>query len=185
MESLETNRLMLRPWRLSDVEDLYDYAKSNLVGPNAGWPPHESLNESREIIKKFVDEACVYAMELKSSNKVIGGIGIHRRKPDPALKDLNQREIGYVLNPKYWGNGYVPEATNRLIEYGFEDLSLDLIWCGHYRDNYKSKRVNEKCGFKFHFKKNEELSLLNKKKVETWYYKITKNDYFKMKNREN
>ena len=178
MERLMTNRLILRPWKLSDVEDLYDYAKSDLVGPNAGWPPHEWISESRAIIKKFIDEKCVYAIELKSSNKVIGGIGIHKREPDPALKDLKQREIGYVLNPKYWGNGYVPEATNGLIKYGFEVLSLDLIWCGHYSDNYKSKRVNEKCGFKFHFKKNETLSLLENKTVETWYYKMTRNDYF-------
>lgn len=92
---------------------------------------------------------------------------------------MKQREIGYVLNPDYWGNGYVPEATKRLIKFGFEELNLDLVWCGHYSDNYKSKRVNEKCGFKFHFKKKETLCLLDHKVVETWYYKISKDEYFK------
>lgn len=179
IEILMTDRLILRPWQLSDAKDLYEYAKNDLVGPNAGWPPHQSIEESIEIIEKFIQEESVYAIVLKSQNKVIGGIGLHERCPDEAFKTLKQREIGYVLNPKYWGNGFVPEATDRLIEYGFESLKLDLIWCGHYKNNYKSKRVNEKCGFKFHFIKNEILKLLDNKPVETYYYKITKTDYFK------
>lgn len=181
MKKLETNRLILRPWKLSDAEDLYEYAKSDLVGPNAGWPPHESIDDSIEILKQFIDGESVYAIELKNQNKVIGGIGIHNRQPDDQLKHFKQREIGYVLNPSHWGNGYVPEATHRLIKYGFEELNLDLIWCGHYSDNYKSKRVNEKCGFKYHFKKEETLCLLDHKTVETWYYKITRKDYIMRK----
>lgn len=54
MERSMTNRLILSPWKLSDDEDLYDYAKNNFVGPNAEWLPHESIEESREIIKKFI-----------------------------------------------------------------------------------------------------------------------------------
>lgn len=178
MKKLETERLILRPWKLSDAEDLYEYAKNDLVGPNAGWPPHHSIGESEKIILQFIAGECVYAIELKSESKVIGGIGIHNRQPDESLEHLKQREIGYVLNPNYWGNGYVPEATQRLIRHGFEELNLDLIWCGHYSDNLKSKRVNEKCGFIFHFKKKETLCLLDNKVVETWYYKLTKKDYY-------
>lgn len=177
MKHLMTNRLILREWKLSDSKDLFEYAKSDLVGPNAGWPPHESEETSKEIIKDFIDEGCVYAVELKESSKVIGGIGIHQRKPDSDLEMLNQRELGYVLNPEYWGRGIIPEAVNKLIEYGFEDLNLDIIWCGHYSENVKSKRVIEKCGFKYHMKKDETLALLDNKKVETWFYKIDKTDY--------
>jgi RimJ/RimL family protein N-acetyltransferase len=177
MKTLETSRLLLREWKLSDSKDLFEYAQSDLVGPNAGWPPHENEEKSKEIIKDFIASKCIYAIELKETGKVIGGIGIHERQPDSALKDLNQRELGYVLNPAYWGRGIVPEAVNRLIQFGFEDLNLDIIWCGHYKENIKSKRVNEKCGFKYHMKKEETLTLLDNKKVETWYYKIEKNAY--------
>ena len=45
------------------------------------------------------------------------------RKPDDSLSDLKQKEIGYVLNPKYWGNEFIPEAVNYLIRYGF-----NLVW---------------------------------------------------------
>jgi len=178
MTEFKTDRLLLRNWKLSDSQDLYEYGKSDLVGPNAGWPPHKSENESKEIIEMFIRDDDVLAIELKSENKVIGGIGLHNKIPDESLKDLNQREIGYVLNPKYWGNGYIPEAVNGLLKMGFEELQLDLIWCGHFEDNIKSKRVNEKCGFIFQFKKDSKLGLLNNKPVTTWYYKLSSNDYF-------
>lgn len=177
MERLTTERLILREWRESDSSDLYEYAKSDLVGPNAGWKPHKDENESKEIIKMFIENNDVYAIFLKSENKVIGSIGFHNRKPDEKLDNLEQREIGYVLNPKYWGNEYVPEAVNRLINYGFNELNLDLIWCGHYDFNNKSKRVTEKCGFKYKFTKNEKIKLLDNKEVNTLYYNILKFEY--------
>lgn len=101
---------------------------------------------------------------------MIGGIGLHNRKLDVSLEDLEQREIGYVLNPKYWGNGYVPEAVMALIKYGFEKMNLDLIWCGHYDFNIKSKRVNEKCGFKYRFTRTENLERLDDIEVIRYEY---------------
>lgn len=177
MDMLNTERLILRKWRESDSFDLYEYAKSDLVGPNAGWKPHKSEDESKEIIKMFINNNDTYAIVLKSENKVIGGIGLHNRKPDEKLYNLEQREIGYVLNPTYWGNGYVPEAVNCLLNYAFNELDLDLIWCGHFDFNSNSKRVSEKCGFKYKFTKDEKLSLLDNKEVKTLYYNILKSEY--------
>lgn len=172
MKQLETKRLILRNWKLTDSTDLFEYAKSELVGPNAGWKPHKDEIESKKIIEMFIKEDDVFAIELKSEKKVIGSIGVHKRTPDSALKEFNQREIGYVLNPQYWGNGFVPEAVNRVIEHCFEELDLDIIWCGHFDFNTKSKRVVEKCGFKYHLSKEETLKSLDNKKVTTLYYNI-------------
>ena len=177
METIITERLILREWKESDSKDLYEYAKSELVGPNAGWPPHKSEEESKDVIKMFIKENDTYAVVLKTENKVIGSIGFHDRKPDDSLVDLRQKEIGYVLNPKYWGSGVIPEAVNCLIQYGFNELHLDLIWCGHFDFNHNSKRVNEKCGFKYRFKKDEKLKLLDNKEVTTLYYCIFKSDF--------
>lgn len=177
MYEIETERLYLRNWTPSDSEDLYEYGKSPLVGPSAGWPPHKSVQESREIIDVFIRNDDVLAVELKSEGKVIGGVGLHHRTPDQMRRHLNQREIGYVLNPGYWGNGYIPEAVYGLLDIGFHRMNLDLIWCGHFEENLKSKRVNEKCGFNFQFKKNTSLRLMNNRKVVTWYYSLTKEEY--------
>lgn len=149
METLITERLILREWKETDSKDLYEYAKSELVGPNAGWPPHKNEEESKEIIKMFIRDDNTYAIVLKEENKVIGGIGLHDRKPDDSLTELKQKEIGYVLNPKYWGRGIIPEAVNCLLKYGF----------------------------KYRFQKNEKLRLLDNKEVTTLYYCMFKSHY--------
>ena len=176
MKETETKRLLLRNWTLEDSSDMFEYAKSDLVGPNAGWPPHKTEEESKKIISNFIKDDDVLAVVLKSENKVIGSIGLHDRRPDEKITS-NQREIGYVLNPAYWGNGYIPEAVDGLLSLGFNDLSLDLIWCGHFEENMKSKRVIEKCGFNFKFKKDEAKPLLNNKVVTLLYYNITREEY--------
>ena len=167
----------MRNWQESDSSDLYEYAKSELVGPNAGWKPHQNEEESKEIIKMFIKNNDSYAIVLKSENKVIGSIGLHHRKPDETLNDLKQREIGYVLNPNYWGKGFIPEAVNCLLNYGFNELNLDLIWCGHFDFNNNSKRVNEKCGFNYQFTKREKRKLLDNQEVNTLYYNLSKAEY--------
>lgn len=172
MKELETERLLLREWSQNDAEDLFEYAQTDLVGPNAGWPPHEDIEVSKSIIDMFIEENDVYAIELKSENKVIGGIGIHNTCPDESMKEHKQKEIGYVLNPKYWGQGIAPEAVEKVIEFCFQDLNLDILWCGHFDFNDKSKRVNEKCGFNYCFTKEIELKLLGDKKVSMMYYNM-------------
>ncbi|MEG0371171.1 MAG: GNAT family N-acetyltransferase [Clostridium sp.] len=174
---LKTERLILRKWKEKDSSDLYEYGKSELVGPNAGWPPHKNEDESRQEIKDLIKNAYSYAIVLKSENKVIGGISLHNRIPDESLSHLNQMEMGYVLSPKYWGLGIAPEAAQCLMLYGFNELNLDLIWCGHFDFNPRSKRVSEKCGFKYRFKAKEYLWLLDDKPVTTLYYNIYKDEY--------
>lgn len=177
MKTLTTERLILRAWKETDLDDLYEYAKNELVGPNAGWAVHKSKEESKEIIDMFIRSGETYAIVLKKEDRVIGSIGLHDRKPDMDIVEVNQREIGYVLNPKYWGMGIMPEAVNCLLEYGFSELNLDLIWCCHFDFNSKSKRVIEKCGFKYKFQKKEKLKALGDKEVTTLCYNISKIDY--------
>ncbi|MDR7072447.1 GNAT family N-acetyltransferase [Fictibacillus barbaricus] len=177
MNRIITERLLLREWKETDSKDLFEYAKSKLVGPNAGWRPHKSEEESKEIIQMFISNGDSYAIELSSEKKVIGGIGLHDRKPDEALDHLKQKEIGYVLNPDFWGKGFVPEAVNSLLRYGFKELDLDLIWCGHYDFNHNSKRVNEKCGFNYQFEKEVKLDRLDGREVKSLYYSISKSQY--------
>lgn len=117
MKRIESERLILREWTLDDCDDLFEYAKSDLVGPSAGWKPHESIEETKSIIEMFIREGDTYAIKLKSSDKVIGSIGLHESYPDESVKSLAQKEVGYVLNPKHWGKGYIPEAVERIKTY--------------------------------------------------------------------
>ena len=145
--TIVTERLTLRPWKLTDVEDLYEYASVDGVGQMAGWTPHQSMSESLEILKRFIDGKKTFALEYKG--KVIGSLGIEKyNEADfPEYNYKLGREIGYVLSKDYWGQGFMPEAVRAVCMYLFDNLHLDFIVCGHFIDNVQSMRVQEKCGF--------------------------------------
>lgn len=147
---LTTNRLILRPWEESDAENLYKYASDPEVGPVAGWPVHTSVENSLEIIRTVFSVPETYAVCLKEDNKAIGSIGLMiGQQSNIGLPD-NEAEIGYWIGVPFWGKGLIPEAVMEIIRYAFDELKLDALWCGYFDGNEKSKRVQEKCGFKYH-----------------------------------
>ena len=148
---LETNRLVLGPFKRSDLDDFYAYAKVWGVGQMAGWLPHQSIKQSQEILEKFIEGEKTFAIVYKNNHKVIGSIGIENLTniDEEKLKKLKGRELGFVLSKEYWGLGIMPEAVKKVIDYLFHDCNLDFITCSYFIDNNQSKRVQEKCGFKF------------------------------------
>jgi len=148
---LETDRLILRAFEMSDLDDFYEYASVEGVGEMAGWRHHESREKSLEILKLFISEDKTFAICLKENGKVIGSLGVERYGMEEALTEFDGykgREIGYVLGKDYWGRGIMPEAVKAVIGYLFEVCDLDFLTCGYYDFNRQSKRVQEKCGFK-------------------------------------
>ena len=145
---LETERTILRPFREEDAEDVYAYASDPRVGTAAGWKPHESVAESREIIRTVFASPTEFAVVDRASGRVIGSAGFIAR---PEVGRHTSNEIGYSLHPAYWGRGIMPEVVRRLLRFGFEDLGFSEIWCAHAVANRQSRRVIEKCGFLFAF----------------------------------
>lgn len=145
-----TSRLILRPWDESDAETLYQYAKDPEVGPIAGWPPHTSVENSREIIRNVLAVPGTYAVCLKDDNKAIGSVGLLiGDKSNIAGLSNSEAEIGYWIGVPFWGRGLIPEAVSYLMKYAFEILDMKRLWCGYFDGNIKSKRVQEKCGFRY------------------------------------
>ena len=72
---METKRILLRPWQESDAETLFKYASDPEVGPRAGWPPHQSVEESLEIIRNFFSAEGMWAVIWKESGEAIGCVG--------------------------------------------------------------------------------------------------------------
>ena len=147
---LETERLILRPWKESDAEDLYRYASHPDVGPIAGWAVHMSVENSREIIRDVLSAPETYAVVLKETCQPVGSIGLMLGKASNIGLPDTEGEIGYWVGVPFWGQGLIPEAVRELMRYGFEQLNLSKIWCGYFDGNIKSKRVQEKCGFRYH-----------------------------------
>lgn len=147
---LETERLILRPWEASDAEALFEFASDPAIGNAAGWNPHKSVEESLEIIKTVFAQRETYAVILKENMKAVGSVGLMIGEKSNLDISGNEAEIGYWIGKPYWGKGLIPEAVSMLVKYGFRELGLEKIWCGYFDGNEKSKRVQEKCGFKFH-----------------------------------
>ncbi len=164
--TIETNRLILRPWTEKDAESLYEYAKDPNVGPIAGWPSHQNIEESREVIKNVLSASQCYAICLKSDNKAIGSIELKLNGHTDMTDRDDECELGYWIGKPFWGNGYMPEAAKTLIQYGFEKLGMTTIWCGYYDGNEKSKRVQEKCGFVYYRTSDDvEVPLMNEVRI--------------------
>lgn len=153
MPVLETQRTILRPFTQEDAADVYAYCSDPRVGPIAGWKPHESVEESREIIRTVFSAPDVFAVVDRETGRVIGSAGFvtpHRGE----VHEGRSLEIGYALSPAYWGRGLMPEVVAELLRYGFRELNLDEIWVTHYEENHQSRRVIEKSGFLYAFTEN-------------------------------
>lgn len=147
MKTIETDRLILRPIVESDAEAIYEYAQSKNVGINAGWKPHESIEETREVMQVvFLDQENVFGMVLKETGVLFGTIGLI---PDPKRQNDKTRMIGYAIGEEYWGKGFTTEAVRALLRLGFEELKLDLISAYCYPYNEGSRNVLKKCGFSY------------------------------------
>lgn len=147
---IETERLILRSWKETDLDDFYEYAREEGVGEMAGWSHHKSCEESARILDLFIREKKTFALELKENGKVIGSLGLEPRDEAAGLPEhLSGREIGYVLGKAYWGRGLMPEAVRAVIDYCFGALNFDYLTCGHFDRNHRSRAVVEKCGFRY------------------------------------
>jgi ribosomal-protein-alanine N-acetyltransferase len=148
---LETERLILRPFNRDDLEDFFEYASVPGVGEMAGWPHHKTVETSKSILNSFIEGKEVFALQLKESGKVIGSLGLHYSwaNDEPRYAKMKSKEIGYALSRDYWGRAFMPEAVKAVIAMCFNDFNCDILTCGHFLTNNQSKRVIEKCGFRF------------------------------------
>lgn len=163
---LETERLLLRPWKETDAEECYKYAKDPQVGPAAGWQVHTSVENSRRIIRDILAVPETYAIVWKETGLPIGSVGLNMKDKTDLTNRDDECEMGYWLGVPYWGRGIMPEAAKELLRHAFEELHMRRVWCCYYDGNEKSKRVQEKCGFRYQWTTQEvDVPLLNEVRV--------------------
>ena len=111
---LKTERLVLRPWKESDAECLYHFAKNPKIGPIAGWPAHRSVEESLEIIKTVFSKRETYAITI--DDNAIGCAGLLFYPHTNHYWGDDGVELGYWIGEEYWGQGLVVEACKEIIK---------------------------------------------------------------------
>lgn len=174
---LTTKRLILRKMLKRDSADMFEYAQLPEVTKYLLWEPHEnerytqhylSYIQSRYRAGDFFD----WAVTLADNGKMIGTCGFTRFNTE-----ANSAEVGYVLNPAYWGYGIAPEAVTRVMYFGFHDLALHRIEARYMAGNDRSRRVMEKVGMKFEGMSRESM-LVKGSYVSIGTCAVLSNDFF-------
>lgn len=143
LPSISTKRLNLRAFRESDAQDVFNACSNPILGQNAGWPPHQTIEDSLFYINEVAPLGFIWA--IAKDDKAIGSIGL---LPDPRIpEDESTMMLGYWLAQEHWNQGYTTEASKAVIDWGFAEGNLKRITTCHFLFNDASRRVIEKCGF--------------------------------------
>lgn len=144
---IKTERLLLRPFNENDLEALFACCQNPNLGNNAGWKPHETLEEAHEVLHQvFMAQENIWAVTKQGNGLLIGSVGII---PDPKRENPQALMLGYWLDEAHWGKGYMSEAVTAILNYGFEKLGVSLITANCYPHNERSQKVLKGQGFEY------------------------------------
>jgi ribosomal-protein-alanine N-acetyltransferase len=146
---LETPRLRLRKLSMRDAGDVFEYASVPEVADHVTWDYHRNISDSmhylRFITQQYEDGLpSPWGIVHKDLGKLIGTIGYHIWSIPNMFG-----EVGYALSKDFWNNGYITEAFNEVIKFGFERLRLNRIEATCMLNNTASERVMIKCGLEY------------------------------------
>ena len=150
MNQIETDRLLLRPWRDADAPRLVKLANHPEIAHMLASMPHPySLSDAEDFLERLRNlpaSAAQFATTLKGAgDELIGGIGygLTRRQDKPS----DEIDFGYWLGIDYWGKGYASEAAHAVVRHAFEVNSIDRIDTDYLATNPASGRILERVGF--------------------------------------
>ena len=147
---LETNRLILRKFEISDAEAMFNnWASDAEVAKYMRWNAHKNINETKEVLLNRIERysnlnTYHWAITLKSTDIPIGNI---------ALMSSNEydmcAEVAYCLGRQYWGQGIITEALIAVLKFGLIEVNFNRIEAYHAISNMTSGKVMQKAGMKF------------------------------------
>ena len=140
---LETERLLLRPLVPGDLKDVHEYCRQPGIGESAGWPHHKSERETKRILLLWIMEGYRFAIVYKSDKKVVGHFTVN---PDSEGHN-DVREIGFVINENYHNRGIISEIFPA-VRKELSSLNVTALTASCYQNNYVSRHVLEKLGFR-------------------------------------
>lgn len=145
---LETERLVLRPVVMEDADDMYLYARTYQVTRMTRFKPHQSVEDTKQVIENvFLSRPSkgwpeAFAITLKNNGRMIGTCDFW-----PISASEGVYEMGYALNPRFWGLGLVTEAASAVLDFAFENYDVRRMELKHLKCNPASGAVARKLGF--------------------------------------
>ncbi len=173
---LETERLILRKFELTDAEDMFNnWASSEQVTKYLTWQAYKTVDDVQEYIKyvisKYDDNHYDWVIELKQNHQAIGSIGIVNLQ-----EEIEEVTVGYCLSEKYRHKGIMTEALSALIKFFFVEVKANRISSYHDVHNPNSGGVMKKCGMKYEGT-HRQADKNNTGICDKCVYAILKDDY--------
>lgn len=151
---LENEVVLLRSWQTKYAKDFLRLLSDSEIARAAGVKAIPNLKSAKALIKMLSNRNGLewsIALKMESEPEIIGYIGVSDAVSVRGYKNL--KEIGYLIDEKYWGNGYAGRAVNLVVDYCFQVLDSEAIVIVTEDTNHRSIRVAEKCGFSFLLRK--------------------------------
>ncbi|MBE9097240.1 GNAT family N-acetyltransferase [Tychonema sp. LEGE 07203] len=177
LPTIETERLLLRKISLNDASDMFEYASNPEVSEYTMWSTHTSIEDTKYFLKSLTKmykrrELVDWGLVHKVDEKFIGTCGFVEWS-----MNHSRAEMGYAISSKYWNQGYMSEAVNAMMEFGFREMLLNRIEAKCKVSNIGSARVMEKVGMQLEGILRQQIFV----KGEYWdlkIYSILRDDFF-------
>ena len=176
---LKTQRLVLRPFRQSDAEEMFaNWASDQEVTKFLTWTPHKNIEETRALLTEWEEESKredTYHWAITLAGEVIGDIALVSVRGENAV-------TGYCLCKRFWGKGIMTEAYREVLRFCFEEVGFHRIEATHFTENPASGKVMEKCGLKYEGTRRKAFRLLSTGEwTDIAIRAILEEDYFSRK----
>lgn len=174
---LETERLILRPFRVEDSEDMYrNWASSDHVTKFLTWPTHSSIDVTKMVVNSWIErnadlKSYQWCMEYKENHRAIGSIGVVH-----VDERVDAMEIGYCIGENYWHLGITTEALKRIMQFLFDEVGVNRLLAKHDVKNPNSGKVMKKAGL-FYEGTNRQAGRNNTGICDISVYAVTKDQY--------
>ena len=177
-KTIETERLILRPFKLSDAEPMYNnWANDPEVTRYLTWQPHKNVEATREVISRWIKEAedpenYQWAIVLKELDEPIGSISV--------VALVNERDIvsiGYCIGRKWWHQGITSEAFEAVIRFMFDEVGVNRLEARHNVFNPNSGGVMKKCGLTYEGTLRQAASDNSNSLIDLCVYSILRSEY--------
>lgn len=164
---LVTKQIFLRKFKLQDLNDFFEYSSQPGIFEMSGNVSHKTIEEAQSFFSKLISNDNCLAIVWKENQKIIGHISI---KDDSEENRSDTKELGFVLNRNYHQRGIMREVINVVLADLFSK-DITYVWACCFQENIPSRKLIEKCGFRF-VKEGTYYSPSLKKIFETYEYCI-------------
>lgn len=169
-------KLKLRPWRISDLDSLVNYANNENISKNMTdkFPFPYTESNGKAFIEFAIKDTPIHIFAIEIDGKAVGGIGIH---PQEDIHKKNA-ELGYWLAEPFWGQGIISSAITKVIDFAFKTYDIDRVFARPFGTNIASQKVLEKNNFILEAKFDKVL-IKNGELVDELIYAIRKENWQK------